>query len=100
MSHLTRTAVRTYPIHGVTFRSYASSATGARQPGAWRAGFAPNTPGHPHRMSREEILHVLEGSLEVDADDEHFVAEVGDAVLVPAQARLCVSNCTERPARA
>lgn len=98
--HLTAHTSRTFRIHGVTFHSYASGASGANEIGGWRADFAPNTLGEPHRMSREELLYILDGSLAVEVDDEHFVADSGDAVVVPAGARFRVSNTGAEPARA
>lgn len=100
MPHLARSSVRTFNVHGVDFHSYASSATGATQLGAWRAEFAPRTPGQAHRMTHEEVLYLLDGKLDIEIDDEHFTAEAGDAVLVPARARLRVSNNTDELAAA
>ncbi|TWP33302.1 cupin domain-containing protein [Leekyejoonella antrihumi] len=100
MPHLPSTSVHTFQRHGVTFHSYASSATGASRLAAWRADFSPNTPGRLHTMSDEEVLHVLDGALDVEIDEAHFVARTGDAVLVPRGASLRVSNNTTQPARA
>jgi len=100
MTHLTRSSVRTFHIHGVDFHSYANGAAGATQLGAWRAEFAPRTPGQAHRMTHEEVLYLLDGNLDIEIDDEHFTAEAGDAVLVPARARFRVSNNTDEPAAA
>ena len=51
-------------------------------------------------MSEEEVLYVLAGQLAVEVADDHFTAEAGDAVLVPAGARFRVSNDTDQPAQA
>ena len=100
MPHLIRSTLRTFHVHGVGFYSYASSATGATQLGAWRAEFSPRTPGQAHRMTHEEVLYLLDGILDIELDDEHFTAEAGDAVLVPARALFRVSNNTDQPAAA
>ena len=100
MPHLTTTSARSFQLHGVTFTSFAASASGAAQLGAWRADFGPRTSGQPHRMSCEEVLFVLDGSLDIEIDDERFTAQPGDAVLVPAGARFRVSNHGAGPARA
>jgi mannose-6-phosphate isomerase-like protein (cupin superfamily) len=100
MPHLTQSTVRTFTMHGVAFTSYASTDAGAAQLGAWRADFAPETPGQAHRMSHEEVLYVISGVLDVEIDDERFLAEPGSAVLVPAKARFRISNTTTQPARA
>ena len=100
MPHLTSTAARTFHLHGVTFTSFSASASGAAQLGAWRADFGPRTSGQPHRMSCEEVLFVLTGSLDIEIDEDRFTAEPGDAVLVPAGARFRASNDGADPATA
>lgn len=100
MPHLTAQSARTFSMHGVTFSSFAASASGATTLAAWRADFEPRTPGQPHTMSHEEVLHVLAGSLEVEVDDDRCTATAGDAVLVPAGAVFRVTNATDRPASA
>lgn len=96
MPHLTST--RTFAMHGVQFHSYASSAFGSARLAAWRAEFAPRTPGQPHRMSHEEVLHVLSGTLQVEVEHDRFTARAGDGVLVPANALFRVSNDADDPA--
>lgn len=100
MPHLTSSHTRTFHAHGVDFHSYVSSASGAAQLGAWRAEFAAHTPGQAHRMTHEEVLYLLDGSLEVEVDAERFVAVAGDAVLVPAGASFRVTNSADAPAAA
>lgn len=100
MPHMSTLSAQTFEVHGVTFRSYASSAAGAAQLGAWCAEFGPRTIGVPHRMSHEEVLYVLEGRLDVEIDGEQFIATAGDCVLVPAGARFRIDNDTDAAARA
>ena len=100
MTHLLSSEARVFRMHGVTFRSFTSSATGARSIAAWQADFAPTTPGEPHTMTEEEVFHVLAGALDFEIDAERFTARTGDAALVPAGARLAVSNHSHEPARA
>ena len=100
MMHLSAQRADDYGMHGVTFRSFARSATGATQVGAWQAEFAPETPGEPHRMSVEEVLRVLSGQLRVEIDEEALDVVAGEAVVVPAGALLRVSNTTLEPAAA
>lgn len=100
MPHLTARAAPSFAIHGVDFTSYASSASRAQELAAWRADFAAHTPGQPHRMDREEVMLVLAGQLDVEVGEEHFLAVVGEAVLIPAGALFRVSNLTDEPASA
>lgn len=100
MTVLNDASGRTYTMHGVTFTSHASSATGAAQLAGWCADFEPHSPGQPHRMSHEELLHVLTGTLTVDIDGQRFEAGTGDTVLIPAGASFCANNLSDQPARA
>lgn len=95
MPHLTSASARSFHVHGVDFHSYVSSAAGAAQLGAWRAEFAPGTPGQAHRMTHEEVLYLLQGSLEVEVDAAQFTARAGDVVLVPAGALFRVGNSSD-----
>ena len=74
MNHLTPDEATPFTIHGVSFQSFARSATGAKEITAWRAEFGPHTPGQAHRMSHEEILFVLDGPLDIAVDDNAFQA--------------------------
>lgn len=100
MPHLTEAAATAFDLHGVTFRSYASSRSGAQTLAAWRADFSPDTPGAAHTTTEEEVLHVLSGALAVELGDERFTASTGDAVLIPAGTRFRISNPGDLPARA
>ena len=100
MPHLTSESAHSYQLQGITFHSFVASQVGARQLAAWKADFPPNTPGAAHTMTEEEILHVLTGILDVEVDDERFVAHAGDAILVPAGTRFRISNSTPEPSQA
>jgi len=99
VSHLTH-ASQTYCLHGTEFHSYASSRSGAAELGGWRADFSPHTPGQAHSMSREELILVLDGALEVELGRQRFTARQGDAILVPAGSRFRISNNTASSAQA
>ena len=98
--HLSPAHARVLHLHGVTFSSFASTASGARTIAAWQAEFAPQTPGRPHTMTEEEVLRVLTGALDVEVDGDRFTAAPGDAVLVPAGSVLTVGNSTDEVAHA
>jgi quercetin dioxygenase-like cupin family protein len=100
MSRLTHAASQSFRLHGTEFHSYASSRSGAAELGGWRADFAPHTPGQAHSMSREELILVLAGALDVELGQERFTARQGDAILVPAGSLFRVSNNADRAAQA
>lgn len=100
MAHLPVDSARVFQMHGVTFNSFAAGPSGARTLAAWRADFAPNTPGRAHTMSAEEVLYVLRGALDIEIDAESFTARAGDCVLVPEGALFRVTNAAAEPASA
>jgi quercetin dioxygenase-like cupin family protein len=100
MPHLIADTSTSRDLHGVTFTSFARTATGASELAAWRADFRPRTPGEAHTMTREEILHVLSGALTVEIDTERFTALPGEAVLVPSGAVFSIGNDTDELAQA
>jgi quercetin dioxygenase-like cupin family protein len=90
----------THRLHGSTFTSYVSPAAGSTQLCGWRLDVAPGTAGVAHRVSREEILVLLAGNLTITLDGEAGALAAGDALLVPAGARLRVDNPADVPATA
>jgi len=100
MPYLPSADASVFQLHGVTFNSFVSTATGASRLASWRADFAPSTPGQAHTMTEEEVLYVVSGQLDVEVDSEQFTARAGDAVLVPAGALFRIGNSTDAPAHA
>ncbi|MFI9821881.1 cupin domain-containing protein [Streptomyces sp. NPDC052013] len=88
----------THDLHGARFVSYASPRTGSRELCAWRGEIPAGTDAPAHSVSREEILHVLDGELRItlDGHTEHITA--GDTVIINPGATLTLTNPTDRPA--
>lgn len=89
-----------HELHGASFRSYVRPATGSTQLCAWRLEVQPGTSGTAHRVSHEEVLLVLDGTLRVHLDGGTRDAVAGDVVHVPAGAGLAVDNVSAEPASA
>jgi quercetin dioxygenase-like cupin family protein len=87
-------------LHGATFTSYVAPATGSTELCAWRLEVAAGTAGVAHRVSREEVFLLLAGDLTVTLDGESAPLAAGDAVLVPAGARLRIDNDAQAAATA
>jgi quercetin dioxygenase-like cupin family protein len=100
MPHVTHASTRSHRLHGVTFTSFINSEAGSADLAAWLAEFPPGTPAPAHTMSSEEVLYVLHGTLDIEIDDERFVAGAGDAAVVPAGACFRIGNSGSEPARA
>ena len=87
-----------FEIHGATFRSYASSATGSKELCFWRTEIPQAGTGLPHRVSREEVFAVIEGRLQLTLDGDTHVLGVGDVAVVPAGTMLRLDNLGPGPA--
>ncbi len=99
MTITTTDAAQEFTVHGVTFRSYSRTDTGAAELAAWEATVPPRTPGVAHEVSREEVLRVLAGRVEVQIDGVTAAAGPGDAVVVPPGAVFRMSNLADEAAR-
>ncbi len=81
-----------HELHGVRFTSYAAPDRGSRELCAWRVDIPAGTAGVAHRVSREEVLYILSGSVQVSLDGEPCDAAPGDVIVVPAGATLRLGN--------
>ncbi|MFE1953103.1 cupin domain-containing protein [Streptomyces sp. NPDC059524] len=87
-----------HDLHGVRFVSYATPHSGSKELAAWRGEIPAGTKGTPHTVTREEILHVLSGSLHLTLDGTAHALTAGDTAIVNAGAELSVENPTDSPA--
>ncbi|MDT9696189.1 cupin domain-containing protein [Streptomyces sp. P17] len=88
----------THEIHGARFVSYASPRTGSKELCAWRGEVPPGTKAPAHTVNREEILHVLIGSLRVTLDGTTTDITAGDTLIINPGATLAVENPTDQTA--
>jgi quercetin dioxygenase-like cupin family protein len=86
-------------MHGSSFTSYVSPSSGSQQLCAWQLDIAADTAGVAHRVTHEEVLLVLSGTLLAELDGVVQTANRGDVVRVPANASFRVST-GEQPGRA
>jgi quercetin dioxygenase-like cupin family protein len=79
-----------FETHGSRFLSYVSPSRGSRELCAWQLSVPADLRGVAHRPTREEVLLVLDGELQITLDGEGSALHPGDAVLVPAGSELRV----------
>jgi quercetin dioxygenase-like cupin family protein len=79
-----------FETHGSRFLSYVSPSRGSRELCAWQLSVPAGLRGVAHRPTREEVLLVLDGELQVTLDGESAALHRGEAVLVPAGSELRV----------
>jgi mannose-6-phosphate isomerase-like protein (cupin superfamily) len=91
-----------HELHGSVFASYAAPATGSHELCAWRLEVPAGSSGVPHTVSREEVLLVLDGTLQVTLTGgaEPVAAAPGDVIVVPAGAVFRIDNPGAEPASA
>ncbi|MFF2851839.1 cupin domain-containing protein [Streptomyces sp. NPDC058001] len=87
-----------HEMHGARFVSYASSASGSAELCAWRGEIPAGTKAPAHTVSKEEIFHLLTGSLLITLDGHTESLTAGDTAIVPPGATLTVENPTPEPA--
>jgi quercetin dioxygenase-like cupin family protein len=89
-----------HQLHGATFNSYVCPSSGSTELCAWRLDVAAGTTGVPHRVSREEVLLVLAGTLTATIDGAGTEVPAGGVVHVPAGATFGLDNNSDAPAAA
>jgi quercetin dioxygenase-like cupin family protein len=94
-----------HQMHGATFTSYATSGRGSTELRAWRVEIPAGTEGVAHRVTREEVLYVLSGTIRVCLGDQvpgdqAAEASAGDVIVVPAGTMVRADNPGHGPASA
>ena len=89
-----------HQMHGTSFTAYASPARGSRELCAWHIEIPGHTEGVRHRVSREEVLYVLSGTIRASLDGQAEDATAGDVIVVPAGAQFGADNLADEPATA
>jgi len=77
-------AAPTHHLGGTSFTALATPSRGSKDTSVWQVEIQPGTPATPHRLTREEVFVILDGSARVRIDGDSSTAEAGDVVVVPA----------------
>jgi len=89
----------THDLGHVRFTSLATPSRGAVETAVWTVEIAPGAPTTPHALTREEVFVVVEGTASVRLGDITDTASPGDAIVVPADVSLELTNAGETPLR-
>jgi mannose-6-phosphate isomerase-like protein (cupin superfamily) len=87
-------------MHDARFTSLATPSRGSAETSVWLVELGPGVPGAPHRLTREEVFVVLEGTAEVRLGDAMSEARAGDAIVVPPDTPFALAASGGRPLRA
>jgi quercetin dioxygenase-like cupin family protein len=89
-----------HEMHGARFTAYAAPARGSEELCAWRIDVPPGNSGVAHAITREEVVFVLSGAMDVTLDGVGSTLRPGDAAVLPAGATVRVDNPGDEPATA
>lgn len=76
-------AAPTHDLGDTRFTALASPSRGSNETSVWIVEIDPGTPATPHRLTREEVFVVLDGTASVRVGEVAGTADAGDAVVVP-----------------
>jgi quercetin dioxygenase-like cupin family protein len=104
-----------HDLHGSRFTSYTAPSLGSKELCAWRLDVPAGTEGVPHTVTKEEIVFILSGTLDVSLTPAQQTPQTpqnpqtlqtpqtsgpGDAVVVPPGTTLRIANLGDEPASA
>lgn len=81
-----------FNLPGLTVRGLASPKRGAAETCVWRVTLAPNAPGVPHSVTREEIFVAISGTATATVDGARHDLAPGDALIVPSGVEFALAN--------
>src|SRR5688572_1542004 len=69
---------------GTRIIGYAAPSRGSKELATWRMLLDPGVASPAHTHDREEVLHVVHGSLRAEVDGESHELREGDTLIIPA----------------
>jgi len=98
--HISKDAAPTFTIPGLTVTGLAAPSRGATETSVWALEIAPETPGTPHAVDREEVFVAVSGRAAVELSGREIDFEAGEALIVPAGEPFAIANPHAEPFRA
>jgi len=87
----------THVMEGTRFTSLATPSRGSADTSVWQVEIDPGTPARTHRLTREEVFVVVDGTARVAIAGEASTAETGDAIVVPVGLDFGIANAGDSP---
>jgi len=92
-------AAPTHDLGDTRFTALASPSRGSNETSVWIVEIDPGTPATPHRLTREEVFVVLDGTASVRVGEVAGTADAGDAVVVPPGVEFAIAPQGDAPLR-
>jgi mannose-6-phosphate isomerase-like protein (cupin superfamily) len=81
-----------FHLENLAVTGLAAPSRGSTETCVWKLALAPNTPGTPHTLDREEIFVVLSGRGTATIDGTKHDLAAGDTLIVPPNAPFELAN--------
>jgi quercetin dioxygenase-like cupin family protein len=81
-----------FELPGVTFTTLVSPVRGGANVALWNVQLAPGTPGQEHRLTHQEVIHVLRGEAVATLAGKAEAVRAGDTIVVPADTPFALEN--------
>lgn len=90
----------THELPGVRFTSLVTPSRGSTDTSVWQVEIDPAAPVTTHRVTREEVFVVLDGTAQARIDGIDHVAEAGASIVVPPGVPFELAAAGDGPMRA
>lgn len=87
-----------HDFDGSRWNAFVAPSRGSSQLCAWRAEIPADAKTSPHRVNKEEVVFVLSGRLRMVHEGCDAIAESGDALVVPPDTDVHITNAGTEPA--
>ncbi|MGH8879710.1 MAG: cupin domain-containing protein, partial [Stackebrandtia sp.] len=98
MPVIQKTQAKVHDFDGSRWTAYVSPSQGSEELCAWSAEVPVSAKPSPHRVNKEEVLFVLSGRLRLVHEGCDAIAESGDALVVPPDTDVHITNAGTEPA--
>lgn len=88
-----------FNVPGFRFTGFASPTRGSSEISSWQIQAEPGAKSEEHSLNHEEIFMLIDGSLTALVNGVESELRAGDALVVPANSLLCLSNPSEKEAK-
>ena len=89
-----------FDLDGFHFLGFTSPSRGATELCTWQLDIDPGAASDTHKLNHEEVFILLRGTLSVVLDEEEIQLNAGDALAVPTNCLLQITNNSYEAARA